>query len=101
MQTSLLERTVFAAEWQAKQALRAGRRNDPAGFAFYANRMYDVLENAAYPRLATQGLVQLLGRAKAMVLKLDRELIKLALHEQAPILARHYQPVRSELINLC
>lgn len=78
-QSSIIERIGYAAEWQAKAALRAGRHGDDDGFARHANRMYDVLESAPYPRLTCQQLVRLIGRSKAMVLKIERPLINLAL----------------------
>ena len=71
--------TINVAKWQAKAALRAGRNGDDDGFARLANQMYDVLEAAPYPRVATQVVVQRIGRAKSMVLKIDRPLINLAL----------------------
>ncbi len=79
MQASILEKMAHAAHWQAKAALRCGRRGDADGFAIHANKMYDVLESAPYPRLTTQELVRHVGRSKAMVLKIERELINLAL----------------------
>lgn len=82
MKTSILERTALVAEHQAKAALRCGRNGDAEGFAVHQNRMYDVLENANYPYLATTMLVRALGRSKAMVLKIDRPIINLALSGQ-------------------
>lgn len=78
-QTSMIERRAFAAEYQAKAALRAGRRGDAEGFAVAANRMYDVLESSPFPYLTTLAMVQMVGRAKAMVLKIERPLINAAL----------------------
>lgn len=80
-QTSTIDRLGHVAEWQAKAALRAGRQGDAEGFAVHSNRMYDVLEGAPYPRLTTQALVRNIGRGKAMVLKIERPLINLALSE--------------------
>jgi hypothetical protein len=97
--TSILERTAFAAEHQAKAALRAGRRGNADAFAVAQNRMYDVLESSQYPVLATAALVQILGRSKAMVLKIEKPIINNALGDGAPVLARHYQPV-GPLLNL-
>jgi hypothetical protein len=93
MNTSILERTVLAAEYQAKSALRAGRNGDAEGFARHQNRMCDLIEGAAYPRLALVGLVQLLGRAKAQVIGVEKPVIKAALAADAPVWARHYKPV--------
>jgi hypothetical protein len=67
------------AHWQANQALRCGRNGDAEGFAVHTNKMYDVLEAARYPTLTTQDVVRRLGRGKAMVLKIERRIINLAL----------------------
>lgn len=67
------------AQWQAQQALRCGRRGDAEGFAVHTNKMYDVLEAAAYPRLTTAEVVRALGRSKALVLKIERPIINFAL----------------------
>lgn len=67
------------AEYQAKRALACGRRKDTDGFAVHANKMYDILAAARYPRLSTQALVRNLGRGKAMVLQIERDIINLAL----------------------
>ncbi|WP_037500689.1 hypothetical protein [Sphingomonas jaspsi] len=74
-----IAKVASLAEWQAKQALRCGRAGDDAGFAIHANRMYDLLEAARYPVLTTQSLVRALGRSKAMVMKIERPIINLAL----------------------
>lgn len=85
-----LSNVANLAEWQAKQALRCGRaaKNaaDPrrqAAFEYerdvHINKMLDVLEAAAYPRLTTQALVRAIGRSKALVLKIERPIINLAL----------------------
>jgi hypothetical protein len=74
-----IQQVANLAHWHANQALRAGRRGDDEGFARFANNMYDVLEAARYPRLTTQEVVRRLGRAKSMVLKIERPLINLAL----------------------
>lgn len=99
-----IEQVANLAEWQAKQALRCGRRAqelhrmaDAIGlpdaesktrqhaldfeheFNVHANKMYDVLEAAKYPHLTTTALVRALGRSKAMVLKINRPIINLAL----------------------
>jgi len=79
MTTSILERLAHCAEHQAKAALRCGRAGDAEGFAVHQNKMYDVLESAPYPYLTTTRLVQALGRSKAMVLKIERPIINLAL----------------------
>lgn len=70
---------VNLAHWQANQALRAGRRGDDEGFAVHANKMYDILESAKYPVLTSKEVVRRLGRGKAMVLKIERRIINLAL----------------------
>jgi hypothetical protein len=75
-----IENVANLAEWQAKHALRCGRIGDEEGFAVHANKMYDVLEAAKYPRLTTQSLVRKIGRGKAMVLQIERPIINLALH---------------------
>lgn len=67
------------AEWQAKQALRFGRNGNDEGFAAHANKMYDILEAARYPYLTSCELVRHLGRGRAMVLKIERRIINLAL----------------------
>lgn len=77
-----IEQVANLAEWQAKQALRCGRYGDQDGFALHANKMYDVLEAAKYPHLTTTALVRALGRSKAMVLKINRPIINLALRGQ-------------------
>jgi hypothetical protein len=77
--TNTIERLAFAAEHQAKAALRCGRQGDADGFARHANRMYDTLESSTYPRLTAQELVRHIGRSKAMVLQISREIINLAL----------------------
>jgi hypothetical protein len=82
MQTSMIERRAAAAQWQANAALRAGRRGDAEGFAVHQNRMYDVLEGGDYPYTTTGVLVRALGRSKAMVLKIERPTINLALAGQ-------------------
>jgi hypothetical protein len=85
-----IDNAADLAEWQAKQALRAGRaimrETDPRrqealdrDFSVHANKMYDVLESARYPTLTTENLVRRLGRGKAMVLKIERRIINLAL----------------------
>jgi hypothetical protein len=74
-----IDQATNLADWHAKQALRAGRRGDRDDFARFANQMYDVLEAARYPVLTTQALVRALGRSKAMVLKINRPIINLAL----------------------
>lgn len=74
------ENVACIALWHANQALRAGRRSDQDGFATYANKMYDILEAAKYPRLTTQVMVRALGRSKALVLKIERPIINLALN---------------------
>lgn len=78
--TTLTERRAHAAEWCAKQALRAGRRGDEHGFAVYQNRMYDVLEESEYPVHTTMHMVRYLGRSKAMVLRVETPIINLALN---------------------
>jgi hypothetical protein len=80
-QTTLIERIAAAAEHQAKAALRCGRQGDADGFAVHQNRMYDTLESATYPYLTTSELVRHLGRSKAMVLKIERPIINLALSQ--------------------
>jgi hypothetical protein len=77
-----IDQTTELAHWQARQALRCGRRGDTEGFAVHANKMYDVLEAAKYPHLTTQALVRAVGRSKAMVLKINRPIINLALRGQ-------------------
>lgn len=77
--TSLIERRAAAAEYQAKQALRAGRMGDADEFNRRANRMYDILEDSPYPVQTTCAMVRMLGRSKAMVMQIERPLINLAL----------------------
>jgi hypothetical protein len=79
IRTLPLQQVANLAHWQANQALRAGRNGDADGFAVHTNKMYDVLEAAAYPVLSTQQLVRALGRSKALVLKIERPIINLAL----------------------
>lgn len=81
-QSTLIERRAAAAEWNAKQALRAGRKGDATEFAYYQNRMLDVLEDAPYPYTTACELVRMVGRSKAMVLKIERPIINLALSAQ-------------------
>lgn len=78
-QSTILERTAYAAEYQAKRALAAGRKGDAEGFARHQNQMLDLLENATYPYLTATHFVRLIGRSKAMVLKIERPIINLAL----------------------
>jgi hypothetical protein len=98
-----LSNVANIAHWQANQALRAGRKAqelhrlaDAIGlpetraqalsfeheFSVHTNKMYDVLEASRYPTLTTEALVRALGRSKAMVLKINRPLINLALRNQ-------------------
>jgi hypothetical protein len=102
-----LSNVANIAHWQANQALRAGRKAqelhrlaDAIGlpdaesktraqalsfeheFSVHTNKMYDVLEASRYPTLTTEALVRTLGRSKAMVLKINRPLINLALRNQ-------------------
>jgi hypothetical protein len=74
-----IDQAANLAHWQANQALRCGRIGDAEGFAVHANKMYDVLEAARYPTLTTEEIVRRLGRGKAMVLKIERRIINLAL----------------------
>lgn len=67
------------ADWHARQALRAGRKGQPGLKEEFEDKMYAVITNQLYPRLVTQELVRHIGRSKAMVLKIDRDLINLAL----------------------
>jgi hypothetical protein len=78
------------AHWQANQALRAGRVAKAATDArrreafeyerdVHINKMYDILEASRYPTLTTEDVVRRLGRSKAMVVKIERRIINLAL----------------------
>jgi hypothetical protein len=64
---------------KAKRALAAGRRGDAEGFARHQNLMLDLLEGAPYPYLTATDFVRRIGRSKAMVLKIERRIINLAL----------------------
>jgi hypothetical protein len=79
MISNQIERLGYAAAHQAKLALRAGRKGDDHEFARVTNRMYDTLEASPYPRQTAMVVIRQIGRSKAMVMKLDRELINLAL----------------------
>jgi len=72
---------VAIAEHQAKTALRAGRNGDDAGYVRAQNAMLDMVKEAEYPRLAVRDLIRAIGRSKAMVLRIDRTLINLALDD--------------------
>lgn len=73
-----IDQVAGLAEYQAKRALACGRSGDANGFAVHTNKMYDVLEAARYPTLTAIDLVTRLGRGKAMVLKIERKIINLA-----------------------
>lgn len=70
---------TMCAEHQAKVALRAGRIGDSQGYARAQNAMFDTLERCQYPRLAVRELIRAVGRSRAMVLRIDRTLVNLAL----------------------
>ena len=90
MQTSVIERTAFVAEYQARAALRAGRQGDQPAMDRHKAVMNAVIAGSKFPVSLAKGLVQLIGRGRAMVLGVPKRMIHAALSPSAPVLACHY-----------
>lgn len=83
MQTTIVERAALVAEWQARAALRCGRNGDDTGFLTHRIKLENFIDLQPYPNLTTCGMVQLLGRNKAMVLGVSKPLINNALRMES------------------
>lgn len=70
-----------AAVHQADLALREGRMGNTSNFEATLVRLNQTIQSSRTPNLTTQSLVRRLGRSKAMVLRIAKPQINLALED--------------------